>query len=710
MNHSSYKPDHKDITKPHDLAREKSKVLVWLLIGSLGLLCLTLAVFSYRALTTFEERLVPEFQDKAELVARSISRDIERAVSVGIPIDQMVGVQDYLSNILGENDDISEITITPAGDVGGPDFSYHAGQATPDAPGIDHNIRHKGANVATVKIALNPAYISGQREEVTYEVLTTLLITMLVTYEMLAFLIYGRLLNPLQSVVNILKDGAVGRFSHSVHASATAELTRVENILNNVLYLMAVRARLFFDDANELRAAQIAPEKVNRIDQAVNTIRRKFEFSNPFEFREKDTNNIRALRLPLFLFMFAEELSRAFLPVYVKKLGLPARLQDVPDLAAGLPIMAFMAVLACVSLLSTPLAERFGSRRMFIIGLIPAVSGYVASYLFQDFYLFVASRMLSALGYGLIFVACQSYVAARSDPSSRATNMAIFVGAILVAGICGPAIGGILADRIGYAATFLVSAGLALLSGLLLRSTLNTDTDLHAGVNPQSDAKDAAQSTHEKRKASALPDFALLGNIRFASLAVLCAIPSKIMLTGIIFLLVPLYLSGMDAGDSAIGRVVMMYGIAVVVLMPQAAQMADRRHQHAFFVIVGGILAGLGGISLSVWDGVWAIVGVVALIGLGQALSISPQLALVQNIIVKSSTRATAAEGLSLFRFIERIGNVMGPLIAGSLATVYGAQMAVVIIGLIGLCSAVAFWIVAGPKLLREAISETGGE
>lgn len=685
-------------SKTTDLARYKSQLLMWLLVGSLGLLCLTLATFSYRALTTFEARLVPEFQNKAELVASNISRDIERAVSVGIEPRKLVGVEEYLSNILAENSDIAAIRIISPAEVVQPNFTYNAGQFDSDAPGVSQDIRFKGATVARIEIALNPDHISRQREEVTYEVLTTLLITMLVTYELLAFLIYGRLLNPLQSVVSVLQDGAIGRFSHSVHASATAELTRVESILNKVLYLIAVRARLFFDDSSELRAAQIAPEKTKRIDQAIQTIRTKFEFANPFEFREREASNIRSLRLPLFLFMFAEELSRAFLPVYVKKLGLPVSLQDVPDFAAGLPIMAFMAVLAAVSLLTAPIADRIGSRKMFLIGLIPAVAGYVGSYISTDFTLFVTSRMLSALGYGFIFVACQSYVAARSEPENRATNMAIFVGAILVAGICGPAIGGILADRIGYASTFLVSAGLALTSGFLLGSTLD---------NHIAPAK--ARRTR-RRRIPALPNFSLLGNMRFTALTVLCAIPSKIMLTGVIFLLVPIYLSGLDTGDSAIGRVVMMYGIAVVVLMPQASQIADRRHQHAFFVILGGVLAGLGAISLSVWDGVWAIVGVVGLIGLGQALSISPQLALVQNIILNSQTETTPTEGLSLFRFVERLGNVVGPLIAGSLATIYGAQTAVVVIGAIGLLGAVGFWIIAGPTVLRNTLAEMGGK
>ena len=46
--------------------------------------------------------------------------------------------------------------------------------------------------------------------------------------------------------------------------------------------------------------------------------------------------------------------------------------------------------------------------------------------------------------------------------------MTVFVGGVFVATICGLSIGGIFADRIGFEATFLISTGLAAVSGLLV--------------------------------------------------------------------------------------------------------------------------------------------------------------------------------------------------------------------------------------------------
>ena len=44
----------------------------------------------------------------------------------------------------------------------------------------------------------------------------------------------------------------------------------------------------------------------------------------------------------------------------------------------------------------------------------------------------------------------------------------MFVGGIMAADICGPAIGGIMADRIGFAWTFLRGGAIALIAGALV--------------------------------------------------------------------------------------------------------------------------------------------------------------------------------------------------------------------------------------------------
>ena len=52
----------------------------------------------------------------------------------------------------------------------------------------------------------------------------------------------------------------------------------------------------------------------------------------------------------------------------------------------------------------------------------------------------------------MVFVAAQGYVLDRTGTQNRAQGFALFIGAIMVATVCGPSIGGILADNIGFRA------------------------------------------------------------------------------------------------------------------------------------------------------------------------------------------------------------------------------------------------------------------
>ena len=61
-------------------------------------------------------------------------------------------------------------------------------------------------------------------------------------------------------------------------------------------------------------------------------------------------------------------------------------------------------------------------------------------------------------------ISAQAYVAHHTVQSSRAVGMSGFLGAVFAAFVCGPAIGGFWADRLGYEQTLLVAAGLALFS------------------------------------------------------------------------------------------------------------------------------------------------------------------------------------------------------------------------------------------------------
>src|SRR5205823_6971910 len=78
-----------------------------------------------------------------------------------------------------------------------------------------------------------------------------------------------------------------------------------------------------------------------------------------------------------------------------------------------------------------------------------------------------SARAVSALGFSLVFVSAQGFVIDSTDVRQRSSGMAMFISAILVAGLCGPPIGGILADRLGIPATFVIAGLFAAASFVL---------------------------------------------------------------------------------------------------------------------------------------------------------------------------------------------------------------------------------------------------
>ena len=84
------------------------------------------------------------------------------------------------------------------------------------------------------------------------------------------------------------------------------------------------------------------------------------------------------IRLPLFLFIFADELQKPFLPLYANSLA-PAQSWISTEVLISLPIAVFMLVIALATLWAGHLVDRLGPRRVLLAGALPAAVGTSAA-------------------------------------------------------------------------------------------------------------------------------------------------------------------------------------------------------------------------------------------------------------------------------------------------------------------------------------------
>ena len=193
------------------------------------------------------------------------------------------------------------------------------------------------------------------------------------------------------------------------------------------------------------------------------SLAKKYRLNEKCEQREA---TIIDARIPLFIFCVAEELQKSFMPLFVAEHYQPSDFFD-KSIMIGLPISSFMFVVLIATPFGARLVDTFGNRRLFLVGLIPAVLGYLGCYMASSANEIVFSRSLTAAGYAVITISAQSYIAEIFVKENRAQGMAIFVGVLMAATMCGTAIGGILADWIGYKSVFLVSILLASVAGVM---------------------------------------------------------------------------------------------------------------------------------------------------------------------------------------------------------------------------------------------------
>ena len=673
-------------------------ILARLVLLAVVVLLLGQIVVAWFAVTGFERALEPQLSQKAGVVGRAVTDQIRFVVDeLGIPPDELVGVDPFLDKILAANADIEYLLLLGSSsevlfarglppetlerllpELPGP--GGEAGAGTEAGGFIDSAfpIVSDGRVAAVLHVGVSGEYVRGRLSELLYEAVTVIVVSLLVTLEFLMFLMSVRVSGPLERIETMLADGARGIFGNHLAMRARDEIGDLVAALNRALRGLRQRYEDFQFDVREIKDAQIDRGIVGRIRTACQPVEDRYRFTGGTELRPR---NAMQIRVPLFLFMFAEELPRSFLPLFIARLS-PADAAISNELLFGLPITLFMLAGMVVVPLGGGLADRYGARRVFLAGIVPATIGYVGTFLAHGYYDLVGWRILSGIGYGLIFIAAQAWVADNTDERSRAQGMTVFVGGVFAATICGPSIGGIFADRIGFEATFLISAALAAASGLLVYAMLDGATK--------------ARTTH--RSAFGGREWrALLSDSRLFAVTVFAAIPGKLILAGFLFYLVPLYLSELGNRQSVIGWMIMLYGVSTLACMPFAARFADRSGRHSAVVAAGGLVAGLGclaGLSEAAVGGPSGAVMIAILaLGVGHALSLTSQIAIVQEVASHHGGLGQASV-IGAYRLVERAGMVLGPIVAGVLAASFGYRGAIIGIGVIVLVSIALYMLV----------------
>jgi multidrug resistance protein len=387
--------------------------------------------------------------------------------------------------------------------------------------------------------------------------------------------------------------------------------------------------------------------------------------------------------------------------IFVNQLGfgsivpvvpLYARQFDVPLSAIGLTIAVYGLARFLVNLPAGLISDRYGRSHALAVGGVITVVGNIFCAISPSYLPFLIARFIAGLGAGFVLAASQIMLADISTPERRGRIMATYSGVFSFAVGMGPLAGGLLAEQFGLAAPFwgyaLMGAGAALLAWLCVPETkmLRTATGGVSGANKPS-------FLAQVKLMASRPGFMPVAFVSFM------AFFSR---TGGLFTLIPVIgQERLMLGPEEIGLGLATISVMAIVLSYPSGALADRFGRKIVIVpatVLTGVsflffLAAPSFLWFMVACTVWAIAG-----GIGG----SAPSAYAADIAPVGMNAAA----MSTFRMLSETGYVLGPLLLGLAADLFGANVSLAATSALIVLSAILFaW--RAPEMRRRPAATT---
>ncbi len=593
-----------------------------LIITSL-ILILSQVAFSYFNLKDFRGRYFSEIQGKCRTLGSLVQTDVDYLLNLGIPVDKLIKIDNLLNKVLQSIPELSDIAIV---DIAG-DPLYRVVTE-------DENIRNK-----IEAVIIDPGNIYSYPDRI---------------------------------VLPVSRKETVSGYVHLNISNKVIDRT-INDLALDSATVVVVSLLVGFEFVFFLVAILIVGDRsASRPDQTMIA----------FDPGKKSRVPVRAsIRTSAFLYAFAMALSMSFLPIYANALYKPiAGLSR--EIVIGLPISAEMFCVAISLVLSGYWLDRQGWFYPFITGVVITGVGMALCGIAQTPLELIGYRGCVGFGYGLALMATQSIVINLTNIQNRSSAVANLEAGYFSGFISSTAVGGMLAEKIGYRGVFFVGSLLVLMSiGFVVTFLLQTR---QAGKQP---VKATVREEDKTGIAGLFRDRVFMGSL------LLSAIPSSLCLVGFLYFASPLLLADLGVKQSNIARLMMPYGLCMVYVAPMISRWVDGIKNKRIPVVMGGILGGLALLSFLFLNSVFLFVVVLIFFALSGGMSYGARISTI------SESRAVKAVGpgkaLGVFNSLERIGNTAGPIAVGGMITAVGLTAAISNLGAVYLLGTILFFFVA---------------
>jgi MFS transporter, DHA1 family, multidrug resistance protein len=358
---------------------------------------------------------------------------------------------------------------------------------------------------------------------------------------------------------------------------------------------------------------------------------------------DRGRSPLRPLVATTFLIYFGWGLTAPVLPLFARDLG-------AGEAAVGMLVASFSVASFCFDIAGGRISDRVGARRAatggaFLVGLAGVLAAFA-----PGFAVLLLSRLLAGIGSAFYVTTAMNVIARTTAPERMGRSMSIYQGAILSSMAIGPAIGGLLAELVGFRLPFALYGLCAFLCVIAAWRTL------------------PARLPHPAKRAGGGDAFAavLRDGAFITALAVAFAV--FIMRAGVTSTTVPLYANeDLGLSQALVGLALTVSAIANLVWLPSAGRLADQRPRRVATML--GLVLALAGLALlASGSGPIGLYVAMLLTGSSTAFAGGTPAAIISDV----APPAQSGTALGMYRMAVDGASIVAPISAGIIAATAG--------------------------------------
>jgi EmrB/QacA subfamily drug resistance transporter len=412
---------------------------------------------------------------------------------------------------------------------------------------------------------------------------------------------------------------------------------------------------------------------------------------------------LMAVSFGLFMIMLDNTIVNVALPSIQSSLGLQISELEWVVTGYALTFGAFM-------LTGGKLADLFGRRLLFVIGLVVFTAASLACGLAGSASVLIGARVIQGLGAAMMNPATLSIITVTFPPRQRGTAIGIWAGVSALALAIGPLVGGIITEQVNWNWVFFINVPVGVLGvvaayvfidesrdtsheqrpdvpglvtsalGLFALSYALIEANNYGWTSPRILTAFAIAAVSlvgfvllELHQRLPMLDLSLFRNVTFAGANAVMLLIGLAMFG--VFFYVSIYIQRV-LGYSPIqaGASFLPWTVLIILIAPQAGRLSDRIGPRP--LVASGMVLLTGSLLLFAQMGThesfWSLLPAMLLGGVGMSLAMAPVTAAAMGAV----SRDKAGVGSAVLNSMRQVGGSLGIAIMGAIVAASGTTVA----------------------------------